>query len=66
MTVEAYATYVKDPNSGRVGIISHILPTTPMPACRPDLQNNCMVKAAYSLALTDGDRRGSWCCGGAR
>ena len=55
MTVEAYATYVKDPNSGRVGIISHILPTTPMPACRPDLQNNCMVKAAYSLALTDGD-----------
>ncbi len=53
MTVEAYATYVRDPNSGRVGIIPHVLPMPPMPACSPDLQNNCMVNAAYSLALTD-------------
>ena len=46
------ATYVKHEPSGRVGIIPHILPTEPIPACGPRLQNNCRVDASYSIGLS--------------
>ena len=51
------ASYVKHEMSGRVGIIPHILPTEPIATCGPKLQNNCTVRASYSIGLalgTDG------------
>jgi hypothetical protein len=48
------ASYVSHEASGRVGIIPHILPTEPIATCGPLLQNNCTVRASYSIGLALG------------
>jgi hypothetical protein len=47
----AAASYVSHEASGRVGIIPHILPTEPIPACGPSRQNRCRVNASYRIGL---------------
>ena len=48
------ASYIKHEPSGRVGIIPHIQPTPPMATCSPASQNNCVVRASYSIKLVTG------------
>ncbi len=54
---EPAATFVKHADSGRVGILSHLLPMKPKRRCADKVQNDCVLDAMYSITATgpDGD-----------
>jgi hypothetical protein len=54
---ESVATFVKHGPSGRVGILSHLLPQPPMARCAGTVLNDCVLDAKYSIEATlpDGD-----------
>jgi hypothetical protein len=51
------ASFVKHEMSGRVGIISHILPAPEVPLCdaEENLRNNCELRGSYEIVLKSGD-----------
>ena len=51
------ASFVKHEMSGRVGIISHILPAPEVPPCdaEENLRNNCELRGSYEIVLKSGD-----------
>jgi hypothetical protein len=58
---ESVATFVKHGPSGRVGILSHLLPQPPMARCAGTVLNDCVLDAKYSIEATipDGDDAGT-------
>ena len=55
LTDRNLVTFLRDPRSGRVGLLSHYAPRPPLPLCGRGLSNNCHIRGSYSIDLEYAD-----------